>query len=170
MSKIGIFFGSTTGNTETIAQRIQEELGNDVVDLHNVDAADAGKLSDYEKLILATSTWGVGDLQDDFEAFLPQLQQQDFSGKKVALFGLGDSAGYPESFVDGIGEIYETVTEKGGTVVAKVPTEGYTYDASRAEVDGEFVGLPLDIDSEDEKTDERLTTWIEKLKAELLTA
>ena len=42
MSKIGLFFGSDEGNTESIAYRIQQRLGEEVVEVH--DIADVTQL------------------------------------------------------------------------------------------------------------------------------
>jgi flavodoxin I len=38
------------------------------------------------------------------EEFLPQLVDVDFSGKTVALFGLGNQDKSPDEFVDAMGE------------------------------------------------------------------
>lgn len=89
----------------------------------------------------------------------------DFSNKKVAVFGTGDPQSYPDSFVDAIGLIYEKLAEKGVNVVGFWPTEGYEYDASRAEKDGHFVGLVIDEDNQSDLTDERIAKWVEGLKA-----
>ena len=58
MTKIGIFYGSTSGNTEMVAQNIQEALGVENADLHDVASAD--DLQKHDHLILGTSTWGEG--------------------------------------------------------------------------------------------------------------
>ncbi len=41
MSKIGLFFGSTTGKTESLAEMIQKEFGGEnIVTLHNILEAE----------------------------------------------------------------------------------------------------------------------------------
>ena len=88
MSQIGLFFGSTTGKTESVAEMIQQLLGEDVVTLHNMaDVEDVSELDAYEKLIIGCPTWNIGDLQDDWEALYEDLDNLDFSGKTVAYFG-----------------------------------------------------------------------------------
>lgn len=82
---IGIFYGSSTGNTKDVAAKLQSEIGGD---LHNITDVDADSFGGYDGIVLATSTWGAGDLQDDWEDFLPNLDDVDFSGKKVAILGL----------------------------------------------------------------------------------
>lgn len=166
MEKIGIFFGSTTGNTESVAEKLQELFGSDNADLINVDGASVSDLDAYKNLIFGTSTWGLGDLQDDFEGFVGDLSNANLAGKTVALYGLGDSASYPDTFVDGMSEIYKAVDGKCN-IVGSVSVEGYEFDESAAVVDDVFVGLALDEDNESDKMDDRLSAWVEILKSEL---
>lgn len=161
MSKTAIFFGSTTGNTESIATKIAELLG---AETFNVADSPTDALSEYDTLILGTSTWGIGDLQDDWENFISDLEGADLNGKTVALFGLGDAESYPDSFVDAMKPIYDVVAEKGCKIVGAVSTDGYTYDSSLSEVDGKFIGLPLDEDNESNLTDERIKNWVAQLQ------
>ena len=164
MAKVGIFYGSTEGNTERVVEQLKDMLGDG--DLHNVDSATKDDLEGYDNLILACSTWEIGELQEDYEEFLDVLEDADLSGKKVAFLGTGDAMGYPDTFVDAIGIIYEKIADKGITVVGQVATDDYEYDASRGEIDGKFIGLPIDEDNESDKTEERLSAWAEVLKPE----
>ncbi len=164
MKKTAIFFGSSTGNTETVANSIAEKLDADVF---NVSDQPTDKLTAYENIILGTSTWGVGDLQDDWEDFISDLEGADLNNKVVALFGLGDGATYPDSFVDAMGTIYNTVKDKGCKVVGAVSTEGYDYEDSIAVVNDKFVGLAIDEDNESDMTDDRVEKWVEQIKGEL---
>lgn len=161
MSKIAIVYGTSTGVTESVSEKIKKALGN--ADVFDVAKISSDNLNDYDFLFLGASTTGYGDLQDDWDAFLPELESFDFAGKKVAIFGLGDSASYPDTFVNGMGTIYEAIKDKA-EIVGSVDTDGYTYDDSTAIVDGKFVGLPLDDDNEFDQTDERLAKWLESLK------
>lgn len=163
MSKIGIFYGSSTGNTEVVAEKLQKLLTPEVADLYNVDSAVAEDLEKYDCLILGTPTWGIGDMQDDMEDFLEILIKAKLKDKKVALFGLGDQDTYPESFADGIGALYEKL--KGKTnIVGSWPKKDYSFADSEAVNGDHFVGLVLDEDNQADKTDERLKKWVEKLK------
>ncbi len=158
---IVIAYGSSTGNTRAAAEAIHRALGGELIDVAAAEAAE--KLLAAALLVLGTSTWGVGELQDDWAAFLPTLENLDLTGKKVALFGLGDQASWGDTFVDGMGILYETVVARGGTVVGAVAAEGYDCGASRALVDGRFVGLPLDETNQPEKTAERIAAWTKTL-------
>ncbi len=166
MKNIGLFYGSTTGNTEEIAGMIADAIGKDKVDVIDVSTASMDKLMEYERIILGTSTWGSGDLQDDWEDFVDQLKEADLKGKKIALFGVGDSVSYGDTFVGGMGELYRLIENNGAEFFGKVSTEGYDYEESPAEIDGKFVGLALDQDNEDDKTGERIQAWVESLKGE----
>ena len=158
---IGIFYGSSTGNTKDVAVKLQEALGGD---LHNITDVDTDAIAGYDNLVFATSTWGAGDLQDDWEDFFPNLDDIDFSGKKVAIMGLGDQENYGDTFVDGMQLLAEKVEQLGGQLEGFTSTEGYEYDGSEAERDGGFVGLVIDEDGQSDLTDERVVNWAADLK------
>ncbi len=163
MNKIGIFFGSSTGNTTVAAEKIAAQLGN--ADLHDVgEGVSSADFEGYDYLILGTSTWGCGVLQDDWETTLPELQKADLSGKTVALFGLGDSSSYSDTFVSAMGKIYDVLKQKDVSLVGQVDSSDYSYDDSEALVNGKFVGLALDEDNESSKTDERIKGWVESIR------
>ncbi len=164
--KIGLFYGSDTGTTEEVAEKIAEKIGKEMIDLHDIGKAAEVDFENYTLLILGTSTWYDGDLQSDWEDFFPNLDNIDFTGKTVAIFGLGDQLTYCDFFVDGIGMIYDKIIEKGATVIGQWPTEGYDHDESVAERDGMFMGLALDEDNESEKTDERIDTWLKQISTD----
>ena len=163
MKSIGIFYGSSTGTTEGVANKIAEKLG--CGDLHDVSSASADEVAPYEVLLLGSSTWGCGDLQDDWEGFLESLKEQDLSGKLVGLFGCGDSSSFSDTFCDAMGTIYEGLQGTGCTFIGSADASGYSFDSSTACIDGTFVGCALDEMNEDDQTDGRLDQWIETLKA-----
>lgn len=166
MKKMAIFYGSDSGNTETAAQAIAKEFTDMEVHLTNIaDAKDVQLLEDSDFLILGTPTWGYGDLQEDWELFMPKLKKANLEGKTVALFGMGDSGAYPDTFVDAMAELFEVVTQCGATVVGQVPIENYDFDSSKAVIDGHFVGLALDEDNESDLTEKRISDWVARLKA-----
>lgn len=161
MNKTLIVFGSSTGCCEDYAKRISERIGAEVV---NVADIDASIINEHDYLILGTSTWGAGEVQDDWYDGLDVLKQVDLSGKTVALFGCGDAESYSDTFCGGMSEIYKTVVEKGATVVGKVDAANYTYDDSEAVEDGKFVGLALDVNEGDSEINERIDNWVKELK------
>lgn len=167
MGKIGIFYGSTEGNTEEAAFKIQKALGKDNADVHNVDSATAEDVQGYAIVIFGASTWEIGELQEDWDSFIDVLDDIDFGGKKVAYFGLGDADGYPDTFIDALGIIHDRIKDSGATFFGAWPTDEYSYDDSKALVNGKFLGLALDNDNEPDKTDERIAAWVAQIKGEL---
>lgn len=167
MKKIAVFYGSTTGTTETVAGMVAEQLGVASADVFDVSKLDADLVSGYDVLVLGTSTWGDGELQDDWYDGLQTLQQMDLSGKTVALFGCGDSESYSDTFCDGVGHLYDGLKGSGCTFVGAVDTSDYTYDSSFAEVDGKFVGLAIDEMNESDKTSARVEAWVQAVKAQI---
>ncbi|MFW5752538.1 MAG: flavodoxin domain-containing protein, partial [Planctomycetota bacterium] len=109
--------------------------------------------------------WGLGDLQDDWEALLGKAGGVKLGGKKVAIFGLGDAGGYPDTFVDGMADLAAFAAERGAEVMGAFPAACYGADASRSEEDGRYVGLALDEDGHGELTEDRLLAWSALLKA-----
>lgn len=164
MKQTLVVYGSSTGTCQSIAETIGSKLGAEVVDVASLSDE---QVTAAENLILGTSTWGAGELQDDWYDGVEKLKSLDLNGKTVALFGCGDSESYSDTFCGGMDEIYSAVKDKGVKVVGFVSTDGYTFDDSAAVVDGQFVGLALDDVNESDKTEERIDAWIESIKAEL---
>lgn len=166
MSKIGIFYGTSGGNTKEIAKRIAAGLNVNSDDIYDVASAKASDLASYDVLLLGSSTWGVGDLQDDWEGFIHVVGAADLSGKKVGLFGCGDSSSYPDTFCDAMGKIYQAVMDKA-VVIGYTGTAGYSFDTSEAVAGNRFVGLAIDEDNESDLSDERIDAWVTQLKKDL---
>lgn len=162
MENIGLFYGSDTGNTEEIAQKIKENFSKKV-ELHNIADSSKEDIEKYDKLILASSTWGDGDLQADWEDFEDNLQNIDFSSKTIALVGLGDQESYSDTFCNALSHLYSYV--KKGNIVGKTSTDGYEFDESESVIDGEFVGLAIDDINQDELTNERIEAWVKKIES-----
>jgi len=160
--KIAIFYGSTNGNTADVALKIQKRLNTDIYDVGKLKNGD--DLAKYDLLILGTSTWYDGDLQDDWDSFMSHLKVADLRGKTVALFGLGDQESYGSDYVSGMRLIYDIVVEKGANVIGSWEDEGYLYESSASIIDGKFVGLALDEENQSELTDGRIATWCDQLE------
>lgn len=159
-----VIYGSSTGTCQSIAENIANKLGVEAIDVANLDEAT---ITSHDNLILGTSTWGAGEMQDDWYDGVKTLKQTGLAGKTVALFGCGDSESYPDTFCGGMKEIYDAAVEAGATVLAGVSTGDYTFDDSEAVEGDKFLGLALDDVNEDDKTDSRIDAWIEAIKPSL---
>ncbi|MDR2955839.1 MAG: flavodoxin [Prevotella sp.] len=166
MSKIGIYYGSTTGNTQEVAEEIAKQLNVAKADLYDVSKANAD-YSAYDVILFGSPTLGFGDSQDDWEDYIGKVKDSDLKEKKVALFGCGDSVSYSDTFGDALAKIYDVIKDKGCEIIGKVSTDGYSYDDSEAVVDGKFIGLLIDNDNESNLTEQRINQWIENLKEKI---
>ena len=180
MEKIAIIYGSTAGVTEEIAEKIAEYFDEELCELYNMEDCEEyddddddddtfplkKPLENYNYLLLGSSTWGQGEIQNYWRDPLADMEdvKPDFSGKIIAIFGAGDHKEHGKYFVNGLGVLYEHFKKTGATIVGAVPTDGYTYEESGAIRDGKFVGLPIDKVNEDDKTEERIANWIEIIR------
>lgn len=168
MSKIGLFYGSDEGNTESIAYRIQARLGEDVVEVFDIADVTQLEFANFDKLILGIPTWDFGQLQSDWEDFWQDISEVDMTGKTVALFGLGDQFGYGDYFIDSVGMLHDVIVNNGPKIIGHWSTEGYEFEASKAQIEGEdkFVGLAIDEDQQEHLSAERLDGWCQQIHQE----
>ena len=162
---IGLFYGSTTGNTESVAELISEQIGFDKI--HRIDIAADGldSLAEYEHLILGIPTWDFGELQEDWADMWTILEKAELKGKTCAVFGLGDQIGYSEWFLDAMGLLHNRVQEQGALMVGYWPVEGYDFEDSKALTPDRkhFVGLAVDEDCQHGETQERVNAWCKQV-------
>ena len=160
--KIGLFYGTTLGTAKAVADMIAKEIEVEVFDVAN----GIEELNKFDSLIFGTNTWGYGDLQDDWERVLKDLKNIDLSNKKIAIYSTGDQESYPDTFVDSIGILADAVEAKGAKVVGYTEVEGYTFNESKGQKNGKFIGLAIDDNNQSSLTAERVKKWIEILKGE----
>ena len=173
MTKIGIIFGTDSGYTRKTAKLIAKTLGKARVPDKpiNINRVDLDTFLSYDLLILGTPTYGEGILPGidtgidagSWTEFLPQLPDGALEGKTVALFGFGDQKRYKDSYVSGMGLLYDALKEKGATFIGDWPVDGYEFSNSNAVRDGRFVGLALDDENQGPQTAERVSAWLESL-------
>lgn len=162
--EVKLFFGSSTGNTEKVAKLIAAELGGLLAEVKDIKKAEVEDFDFCDGFILGTSTVDEGLLQEDWRRFWDDVEDVEWEGKTVALFGLGDQVKYGKWFVDAIGIMHDKLTELGAKVVGQWPTEGYTYENTVSVRDGKFVGLVIDMDNQADQTDARVKTWCAQIK------
>ena len=168
MRKTAIVYSFNTLKTGKIAKRIKEAFGKDAdIELVNVEEVSAEEFLQYDNLICGTATWFDGELPNHWDEFVPELEDMDLKGKRIALFGLGDQKGYPENFLDGMGILGEILEAQGAKLVGFTSTEGYAYESSRAERGDQLIGLGIDFETQGSQNKERVNGWVKKLKLEL---
>ena len=162
---IGLFYGSSTCYTEMAGEKICQQINSNYkshsVTLHNINETPLTLMTEYQFLILGIPTWDYGELQEDWETHWDQLDKIDFTGKTVAVYGLGDQVGYPEWFQDAMGYLWAKVKNQGGCMVGAWPNRGYEFEDSKALTEDrqQFVGLPLDDENQFELTDQLIADW-----------
>ena len=171
MASVGIFFGSDTGNTEHVAKMIQKELGKKLVAVHDIAKSSKEEIADFDLILFGIPTWYYGEAQCDWDDFFTELEEVDFEGKLVAIFGCGDQEDYAEYFLDAMGMINDIVTERGAIVVGHWSSEGYDFEASKGMADDtHFVGLGIDEDRQPELTEKRVKDWCAQVYEEMCLA
>ena len=144
MAKTIVIYGSTTGNTEMVAEQIVEHLEDHEISMQDVADTEANDLLEYDLIIMGASTWDDGLLQADFREFAENTEI-DLSGKKVAVFGLGDNS-YP-AFCESAALLEEFVNKLGGELIVE----------------------PLKIDGfpDEEENEEKVGIWCANIAAKL---
>lgn len=166
MTPIGLFYGSNTDYTRLVVDQIAEEfesVANGLVTIHNIADTPLNKMISYDYLIIGCPTWNIGQLQDDWDNHFLELDELNLTGKKIAIFGLGDQFGYPESFCDAIGILGRKFMAQGAELVGYTATEGYEFSFSAGVEDGMFMGLALDDENDSMRTPERVSEWVWQL-------
>jgi flavodoxin I len=148
MPEIGLFFGSSTGNSENVARMIASNFLPYQVKIHDVMYTKSRAISEFPYLIFGVPSWNRHYLQDDWYDFLPKIKAINFTNKTVALYGLGDQSNYPENFLDGMGRVHDWLAERNAKIVGYWPAAGYRFRKSQAVRNGKFVGLALDEDTQ----------------------
>ena len=168
---VGIYFATTTGKTEDIAERLHGLLDSAEGPKDISDVDDLSELAGHDGVICGIPTWNTGADSERsgtaWDSILEDIGELDLNGKKVAIFGLGDSSTYTENYCDAMEELHRYFKQAGASMVGYTAKTDYTFDESKSVVGEEFCGLPLDEDSESDMTDERLSGWAEKLKGEM---
>ena len=164
--RIKLIYGSDTGNKELVTEDLVKLLDNiEVTTVADLTPEDW----EYDNFILGIPTWYDGELQSDWEEYFEEFKTIDFTGKKVAIFGLGDQLGYEEWFCDGIGILAKEILKNGGTVIGYTTKDkSYDFETTPKSIikDDMFYGLCIDEDNQGELTQERLKNWVEQLKLE----
>jgi flavodoxin I len=167
MSNTGIIYSFNSKKTAKTAEKIVEEFGAD----YNIVPVNAEELTEelflsFDNLVLGVPTWFDGELPNYWDEFVPAMEDLDLKGKTIAIFGLGNQVEYPENFGDAVGIMADLVRKRGAKLIGSTSTNGYKYESSRAELDGKFVGLLLDAETQPRLSKERIINWVNQLKSQ----
>ena len=165
MNKTGIFYSFNSKKTAKAAEKIIEEFGADfsIVPVNAEELTEEVFLS-FNNLVLGVPTWFDGELPNYWDEFVPALEDLDLKGKTVAIFGLGNQVEYPENFGDAVGIMAGILQERGAKLIGSTSTQGYSFDSSKAKLDGKFIGLILDAETQPRLSKERISNWVAELK------
>lgn len=167
MKTIGLFYAMNAAKTSHIADKIREDLGGvKVIEVVLIERAWQNDFQYYDNMIVGASTWFDGELPTYWDELVPALESLDLTGKKVAIFGLGDQKNYPDNFVDGMGILADAFQKTGAELVGFTSTDGYTFHSSRAVRDGKFCGLVIDQENQPQLTSKRIADWCKQIKEE----
>merc|ERR1719379_223696 len=135
---VGLIYSTTTGNTETVAGYITAKTGIEAVDIGDLDGDGVAA---FDGLIIGAPTWHTGadsersgTAWDEF--IYGDLTSLDLAGKKVAIFGLGDSGGYGDNFCDAMDELATCFKARGAEIIGSVSTDSYEFEESKSVADG----------------------------------
>ncbi len=167
MSKIGLFYSFQTKKTAEVAEKIKSKFKN-----HELVAVDVNQelneelFGQFDKMILGSATWFDGELPLYWDEFVPTIEDMNFSGKTVAVFGLGNQKGFPENFNDAIGILVNLLSERGAKIVGYTSSVGYDFERSLAQEGNQLKGLALDTENQADQTDKRIEDWVVQLENE----
>jgi flavodoxin I len=172
--EIKLIYGSDTGNTEDVANMIVDVMmaseGREIIKIVTVEDLEPEDWKSHDIYFLGIPTWYDGELQSDWEEYFDEFTTIDFTGKTVALFGLGDQYTYATWFCDGIGILAKVIIGNGGKVIGYTEKDSsYDFETKPKALvdDNTFYGLCIDQDNQEELTDNRVNKWVEKVKKEL---
>merc|ERR1712130_838543 len=165
MGGSGVYYSTSTGNTETVAQYIADAAGCSIEDIGD---ASEDEVKGYDSLIVGAPTWHTGaDEQRSGTAWYDflyyTLPNIELDGKNVAVFGVGDQQGYGDNYCDAAGELYDLFEAKGCKMFGLTSTDGYTHTDSKALVGDKFCGLMFDEDNQYDMSEDRAKAWVEQL-------
>jgi flavodoxin I len=169
--KAALLYSTTTGNTETAAGYIAEATGLEAMDIADVEM---DTINECDSLIIGAPTWHTGADSERsgtaWDEFLyGDLTSLDLKGKKVAIFGMGDQAGYADNYCDAMDELDSCFKAQGAEIVGAWPTAGYEHEESKSVRGDNFVGCAFDEDNQPELSEERAKKWVEQIKGEGIT-
>ena len=117
MAQILILVGTETGNSQMVAECLEEDFQKaghevEIIDDGSTDAAD---IASREIVLVCTSTYGMGEFPMNFQAVYDSLDdtKPDLSALRYGVIALGDQT-YQDTFCDAGKNIDKLLRELGG--------------------------------------------------------
>ncbi len=163
--KIVILYGTLTGNTKKIAFIIYNKIKNFYfTKIYNIKKCNLNMLHIFNILILGTSTWFYGKIQNDWKNFLLNYKCINLNNKFIALFGCGNQKLYINTFCDGIYKLYKVFVNDKNILLGFWYNINYNFIYSKALLNKNyFLGLLLDLDNQNKFTNTRINIWVSNL-------
>jgi flavodoxin short chain len=121
MANAKIVYATMTGNTQKIAETFQAALekAGATVEIADVNDTSADDFKNYDLAVVATYTYGQGELPDDIQDFYEDLKDVDLTGKAYVVLGSGDTS-YDDMFCKAADDFDAVLTEAGAKKAAPV--------------------------------------------------
>ena len=84
----------------------------------------------------------------------------------MAVFGVGDQAGYGDNYCDAMDELVSCFKARGADIIGATSTDGYDFTESKSVSGGKFCGLACDEDNQPEESEGRAKAWVGQIKGE----
>ena len=167
MKKIAVVYSFNSTKSAKIASKIAASFKKYEIEELNVESLKGEEFLLYDNFILSVPTWFDGELPNYWDEILPALGKLTLTGKKIAVFGLGDQKNYPENFCDAVGILADFFENLGATIIGFTSPEGYTFESSKALKNNVLKGLLLDQENQSKLSDERIIKWTRQLENEI---
>ena len=120
MKKVLIVYSTVGGNTELVVEKVINELEENKFEAKKirVDICEIRQAFENDLVILASPTYGQGDIEQHFKPFLKALQNEDITNKEFAVIGLGDTKYYPEYLTESAGLLEDFIKENQGVLIS----------------------------------------------------
>ncbi|WP_142828524.1 flavodoxin domain-containing protein [Planococcus soli] len=91
--KLAIVYASVTGNTEQLAEMLQEAALEQGLrtELYRVEEFPLSELSSCDGVLIGTYTWGSGEIPEEMQGLYQAVEELDRKQLQTAVFGTGDS-------------------------------------------------------------------------------
>ena len=89
---VGIYYATTTGKTEDVADRLHNFISSAEAPKEVSDVDDLSEFENLDGIICGLPTWNTGADEErsgtSWDSILEDIGELSLSGKKVAIFGL----------------------------------------------------------------------------------